>query len=85
MNSEDIHDKMNWELCRKKKDAISFQVKHIVETGEEIPEIRTDFELTSLNYDLDVQVTHYTTIYSLIFLLWIETTSWTWKLFNLHR
>jgi len=68
MNSEDIHDKMNWELYRKKRDAISFQVKYIVETGEEIPDIRTDFELTSLNYDLDVQVTHYTSIYSFIFL-----------------
>ena len=75
MNSEDIHDKMNWELCRRKEDAISFQVKYIVETGEEIPDIRRDFELTSLNYDLDVQVTHYISIYSLIVILLIETTS----------
>jgi len=75
MNSEDIHDKMNWELCRKKKDAISFQVKYIVETGEEIPDIRTDFELTSLNYDLDVQVINHISIYSLTVLLLIEASS----------
>ena len=58
------HQKMNWELCRDDETAIAYQVKHIYETGEDIPEVKSNLHLTSLKYGFDVKV-----IYHLLFQL----------------
>ena len=50
------HHKMNWELCRDDETAIAYQVKHIYETGEDIPEVKSNLSLTSLKYGFDVKV-----------------------------
>jgi len=55
---------MNWELCRDNKTAIAYQVKHIYETGEDIPEVKSNLNLTFLNYGLDIEVIY--SIYSFI-------------------
>jgi len=64
---------MNWELCRDNKTAIAYQVKHIIETGEDIPEVKSNLPSDFLNYGLDVEVIH--SIYSFIVHLIIETTN----------
>jgi len=53
---ESIHEKMNWELSRDDQLAVTFQVEHILVTGEAIPPTPQSANLRKLNYRFDVKV-----------------------------
>ena len=51
-----IYERMNWTLCRDNIYAIKNQILQVAYLKEDVPEIKTKFNVRSLQYICDVKV-----------------------------